>query len=216
MRARELSASMLVVAGAALVVGGGGCPGIGFPLSELQIPAALQFVLDDPAGFISAADDPMQSMAPGTVIDDLAGLDGCWATMFTEGEEVEQYLGLVWVIRFDRAAGRYQAWSTIGREAGGIWPTLPVISAEEGTFEVAGPALLRLNAEKFFANTDPATGRLTRDLREHAVSADSPGRQRGALATLDGDRLLLYIGDESLDDVDPNEERPIHYRFDCP
>jgi hypothetical protein len=201
---------------AGLAVGLTGCIFTSFPVSELEIPPELQFVLDNPAQFISPADDPMETVAPGTVIDDLAELDGCWGLMLTEGEEVEMHLALVAVYRFDRATGRYSAWTTIGREAGGIWPTMPVISLEEGTFEVAGPALLRLKTEKSYANVDPVTGQLTRDLREQPIDSDNPAWEQSGLATLDGDRLLFFLGDETAADVDLTEERPIHYRFACP
>ena len=191
-----------------------GCDaGLSVPI-DVRVPPEVQYVFDHVADFRSPADDPLESVEPGTVMDDLAGLSGCWAKMFTEAQ-VQSGLAFFAVYHFDAAAGTFTRWSLVGLESGGLWPVLPVISAETGVFEVASATTIRMTVQRNFANMDVDTGEVLSELREIPVEREEP-LVRTALVTLDGERMLLYIDTETPEEVDADEERPIFYRFDCP
>ncbi len=74
-----------------------------------EVPAELQAVQDDPARFGSEG-HPLADVPLGTVIDDLSGLDGCWAHYVRQTYEIRdtdrtEVSEDAEVLRFDLAAG---------------------------------------------------------------------------------------------------------------
>ena len=184
------------------------------PVEDVQVPAVAQYVLDRTPDFVAGDDHPLNAVEPGTVIDDLHTLDGCWAAVLTDGE-LDTSLAFYIVYHFDAQSGRLTRWSFLGQEkTRTLWPLLPIITAEEGPFEVTGDANVQFTVDRILVNTD-AAGNLTADLREAPL--DPTARvTRPALITLDGQTMLWFIGDESPEEVDESQERPIFRRFDCP
>ena len=201
----------LLVAGLSLSLGG--CPSGELAPLDVQVPAHLQSVFNDVDSFRAAPNDPFESIAPGTAVDDLSGLDGCWGTSFTESD-AESEIGLYVAYHFDAAAGTFARWSTVGLIAGGLWPSLPVVSGEEGTFTIVDANHVLLSTERYLANIDPDTSRIFADVQE--IGGGSTPTERTALVTLQGDQMLFFIDVETANDVDEADERAIFFRFECP
>jgi hypothetical protein len=207
---RRWFACVLVAALAAALTG------CGSDLSASVLSALApeaQYVVENPAQFTAPADDPLQSVDPGTVIDDLHTLNGCWGALLTDnGDASDVALYVVW--HFDAAAQTFDRWSFVGLSSGGLLPSAPLVSLERGTFEVTGTNTLRMTLQHLYANVNDATGSLTTDLREIEMTADTQ-TQRDGLVTRSGDRMLFYIDIATPDQVDPTAERAIFYQFDC-
>lgn len=180
---------------------------------DVDVPAAMQTVMDDLDNFTPASSDPLAAVDPGTAVDDLATLDGCWGTVLSDCD-CDFKPRLVVAYQFDAADGTFTRWSGAARADGVLYPLMPIISIEEGTFEVTGDASILLTVERILTNIDQATGRITETPQETPVPSDAI--ERPALVTLDGDGMLLYIDTETAADVDPNEPAPIFRQFDCP
>ena len=185
-----------------------------FPDVNVEVPDAAQQVLENAADFIAADNDPMETTAPGTVVDDLDTLDGCWGTVFTEAD-VESQLSLFSVYHFDAAEKTYVSWAFAGlRDQGVLWPFLPLISEESGTYELKGDSKIEMTITRMRANTTADGGTITATLQEMAL--DGADVTRTGLITIDGDKMLFFIGVETAADVDEQEERPIYFKFNCP
>ena len=184
------------------------------PVEDVQVPAIAQYVLDRTPDFVAGDNHPLGAVEPGTVIDDLNTLDGCWGAVLTEAE-IETPLAFYIVYHFDAQSGRCTRWSFTGQvNTRTLWPLFPIITAEEGTFEVNGDANVQFTVERILVNTD-LSGNVTADLREVPLGSTSRVT-RSALVTLDGQTMLWFIGVESPEEVDESQERPIFRRFDCP
>lgn len=202
----------LVVAGLAVMLSGCGT-GL-FPPVDVVIPAAVQVVLDNPTAFQAAADDPMQTIEPGTVVDDLNGLTGCWGTVFS-GSVSSPPAALFVAYQLDSADGSLTRWSGyVMLDGSGLWPIAQLLSAEVGSFAVTGNSNLVFTVERSFVNIDPNTAQIISTLVENPQF--SGPLDRPALVTLDGDSMLLFIDTETADEVNAADERAIFTRFDCP
>ena len=190
-----------------------GCELPFFPDVQVPVPVAVQTVLADRAAFEPGADDPLAQVEPGTVMDDLAVLDGCWGTVFTSSDFTIN-VGFFVVYQFDNTAGTFTRWSGMANAAGELWPLMPLLSVETGSFTVEGPAAIVLTDEHMYTNIDPVTSQVSDTLYE--VGALAVPMDRPVIVTLSDDSMLLYIDVETVDDIDPTEQRPIFYKFDCP
>lgn len=190
----------------------GGCDSRFFPNVDVEVPATVQAVLDALDAYAAAADGPLATVEPGTVMDDLASLDGCWASVYKRDVLGVGY-GFFTVYRFNAADRTFTRWSGVGTEAGQLLPVLPLLSVETGTFAVQSSSVLRFTNERYFCNLDPITGQVTSELREQP--APSTTVTRLALVSLAGDQMLLYIDAETTADIDPLAERPFFRRLEC-
>ena len=212
---RRISVSWV---GAALVTALAGCPGVpayNVPVNSVEVPSDLQPVLNAPADFTVAKDDTLRTVTPGTVLDPLAQLDGCWGGLLP-AIRPNVDLALYTVFHFDRQTGTYQSWAAQGVRSGGLWPTLPLIVENSGTFQVQSDNTLLLHMTHSRANLDETSGHITTTLNDQPLTADNPVVDWPALATLQGDHLLLYLGVSSAAEVSTAEDRQILTRFDCP
>lgn len=216
MRGMRLAALGALVAGWMGVLGG--CvqgPTIP-PVEDIEVPALVAPVVEDPPAYEAGDDDPLLDVEPGTAIDDLALLDGCWGSTFTQtsDESLAENVVLAVAIQFDVEASTYALFTAIAIEEGGLWPLLPVIAGDDGTYEVRDDKIIDLSGENYYSNVEDDA-----DISTMVLEADVPSDvapDRPALITLDGDEMLLYLGIESVDDVDETEERPVFFRIDCP
>ena len=185
-----------------------------FPLVEVEVPETPQYVLDNTGDFIADASDALESTEPGTVTDDLATLDGCWGSVFTEADVASQ-LSLYSVYQFDAAETMYVCWTFIGRrDTGELWPLLPLLSEVTGTYEVTGADTIEMTVTRIRANASSNGAVFMATLEEVPIGGQM--LTRTALITLDGDEMLLFIDAESAADVNAEDERPIYIKFDCP
>jgi hypothetical protein len=241
---KKPDASGVILAGAALLLTWlGACAP---PAVQIQgptdLPGGLEAVLAARSEVEVSRADPLTQVADGTVRDDLAGLDGCWASyelvladeateFFQVGDPVmEKYS----YHRFDTAAGTW-TWDTYAdliTEGTGLPEGLDFASAASywGTFELTGDNALSMIVEgiRYF---EPATGTwfnfpqdaiaavqadttLTEDERQAQLGVLQAPLVWDVLATIDGDRLKLAW----LNQDDPNalDSYPdVLIRFDC-
>jgi hypothetical protein len=85
------------------------CGGIELPTDLTEVPADLQYVIDNREMF-EVTDHPLEGVTPGTVIDDLeASIDGCWGYVGTEREmQGDVTLAVVYKIDLDRGLMQMQ------------------------------------------------------------------------------------------------------------
>ena len=195
---------------AGLMVLAGGCPAL-TGLADL-LPANVWYVLDNITDFRNTTDLPLESAEPGTVIGDLATLDGCWGTAFT-GVDDDAPVALVVVYEFDAAAGTYEGWALPALPSGALTPLIGVVGVEEGAFEVTSDNTLKLTIQRMLTNVHES-GQVG-SLVEVELGGDISLIERSALVTLDGDAMLFHLDVERLEDVPTDEEPPVFLRFDC-
>lgn len=198
-------ASISLVAALAMF---GGCPSstpeITIP-DSVNLPALGQTIADSPATFRSNVDDtPAQT--PGTVVDDLDTLDGCFGSVLV-GDEAEPALYTAY--SFDGDAGTFESVSFPGPISGGILASYPAIVINRGTFAITADGELTLTVTTQVTNFDEANSALLEDATvvETLASPDV----RVIAATLDGDSLILGF------ENDAGGRDPITFTaFDCP
>lgn len=162
-------------------------------------PPVIAYVLDHADEF-AVSDDPLAAVEPGTALDDLAGLSGCWGSY----ERQDWFQGQLpafesWeAYHFDAAAGRLVRWVVTAN-----WLFMPgAFSISEETYTIAEGGRLRLQSDRYTIY----------DLRTGEGRTATPSGAFDELevrVTLAGDRLLL---------ADP-ENRPagrVFRRFACP
>jgi hypothetical protein len=203
---------VLPIVSAGIVVFVTGC-GLGIlPTPDIELPATVQFVLENAWSFRSADDDRLRTVEPGAVIDDLAGLSGCWAAVLTPAEH-DVGAGFYVVYHFNPEDGNVSRWSFFGMDTGGLFPFAPIITAEHGTYAVSGENTLLLTIERVESNLD-AEANVSSTLQP--VPGPGGPYERPALVTLSGDAMLLFIDIESPAEVDAEVPWLIFRRFDCP
>ncbi len=103
----------------------------GFEALESLEPE-LAFVVDNRELFAYDGSEPLYNLPPGTVMDDISDLDGCWGTaLFTKSNFGDRPLfALYFVHKFDAATGEYTIW-ILGDQLGLVSPY-----EDAGTFSV--------------------------------------------------------------------------------
>lgn len=192
-----------------------GCVG-GQPLfsdPDFEAPAVLQYVQDNVGEFLSDPNEPLANVAPGTVIDDLSAIDGCWGALFTA--EVGPYAFFV-AYHFDVENGVFSRYSTLAFSNGAAFLRFHLVSVEEGPFAFVGDNALILTDEHLLSNYDMVNNQITGTLVEIERDPNSPPVQRDALVTLDGERMLLFIDVAAPEDVTSDSDVLVFQRFECP
>src|SRR5262245_48415038 len=78
------------------------------PALNAQMPAPVASVIGDAARFAMTDDDPLLANQPGTEMDDLAGVDGCWGSaLLADNPNVA---AIYFVLQLDAAGERYEEW----------------------------------------------------------------------------------------------------------
>lgn len=227
------SASLLVGL-VALLVGAGCAPTLS--LSGPTIPPEIEAVLAARDRITISENDPAFTAEPGRVIDDLSGLDGCWAshTAYAPPEDIPSAFAVTLqnytFFKFDMAAGRL-LYLVYGELSG-----LPAASLVryEGPFTIDGNRLT-LNVSEF-TMYDPASQRtlvypedFRDEVEQSAATSDMSEQDLAAvlasldeplvfeyLVTLDGDRVTLVPRYEYDDGTVEYEDARVCFRFDCP
>lgn len=189
------------------LVAAGGCFFPGTPTTLTQLPPELQIVVDDPNGFTAQPDDPLADVTPGTLIDDLSGLTGCWGAF----EEAEYSLGgtpltaFYEVYQFDADAGTADRWVfTLG-----FFLVPPVVAVDEGTFSILDDGRIEIRVDRYtVVDMRTGVGRQFSDLPDVIAVLEK-------LVTLDGDQVLIAVP-YYLDEETGEPLGQIFKRFDCP
>jgi len=185
----------------------GGCTAFIAPAAPLTaLPAELDLVVNDRNTFSFDQSEPLATLAPGTVQDNLGGVDGCWGSAsFSQAVSGERpVIGIYWVFAFDAGTGTYRSW---GLQESYLGEAFVIGWEESGSYEVEGNdtlILTRLDG----ALLDPLTG-------EETAVDESTDNTMQFLATREGERLRLHFGSADRKAVDPGDDE-IYTRFDCP
>lgn len=185
-----------------------GCPSstpeIQIP-DSVNLPALGETIANNPATFRSNVGDT-PAVTPGTVVDDLSGLDGCFGAALV-GDEAEPALYTAY--SFAGAAGTFESISFPGPITGGILASYPAIVINRGTFAVTGDGELTLTVTSQVTNFDEANNALLEDATV-AETLATP-EIRVIAATLDGDSLILGFENE-----DGGRDPITFTAFECP
>lgn len=182
-----------------------GCDG--FTFVEPELPADVKFVYENAERFIATSDGPLSDVTPGTVIEPLDALNGCWGIArpsnnvnvpYTDIKSVDAFD----VMHFDAATQEIiHTWKI--HDLGGL---ITVVVVDRGTFEVLDASTVRLTYAAWSGN-DPTTGQF-----DPETAYDQPVEATYEL-TLSGDRLALMPVDGELPD---GQSHPVYVQFDCP
>jgi len=198
-------AGALCVLGATLM--SGGCLLPGTPVTVSELPPQLQAIADDPNSFLAPADDPLANITPGTPIDDLSELTGCWGT-YGAGELLEdgsRYDVFYEAYQFDADAGTVNRWVFTA-----AWLFVPpVVVIDEGTYRVLDDGRIEIQVDRWtLVDLDTGVGRRFEDLPELVSVTEK-------LITLDDDQILLGVP-WFVDEQTGQPAGRIFRRFDCP
>jgi len=184
------------------LLAGGGCFFPGVPASLTGLPAELQVVVDDPNTFAPPPEDPLAGVAPGTVVDDLSNLTGCWGWFEEAAGPVAAFYE---AYQFDADGGTVSRWVFTP----GLLLIPPVIALDEGSFAAVGGGRIEIQLDRYtIIDMRTGIGREFTELPEEIGTLEK-------LVTLAGDQLL--IADPSY--IDQETGQPvgrIFTRFDCP
>jgi hypothetical protein len=125
---------LLVAAAVVVLACSGGCALglLGLVQAPEEIPPELGAILDDSATFLVDPNEPLEPIAGGTAVSDVAELDGCWGSAWQLPSSVPgQTMGVYQALKFDAAAGQlerltYQSLVVVA----------PIVMVERGTFSL--------------------------------------------------------------------------------
>lgn len=171
---------------------------------QVNLPPAAEFLAANAAQF-KQIDGEAPPVEPGTFVDELTKIDGCWGNLL-----VDQGRGigsLAIVLHFDAAAGTYERIQYVGAADGTLARLFPLVTIDRGSFAIVDDSTIRLTTETTLSNFSPDDSKFGSDASFAAeigapVPVDHP-------ATLDGDTLILGFDD-------PNESVLVMRPFDCP
>lgn len=177
-----------------------------------RMPADLLYVIDNPARFALDENDPLLSMAPGSRIDELEGVEGCWASALLAPDP--NFAAIYFLIRFDATSRTYQDWLLV--DFVGVDGFLGA-QHTTGPFELGPEARLATTRELtqvFGPQPENVAADSGLSVEDFVWSDEPAGRTLEYLATLDGDRLRLHYGDANRAPADPGDDL-VYLRFDC-
>lgn len=218
-----------------------GCAPQLVPTRPLAVPGEIDTLLEGRGQVAIGENDPRFSAEPGVVVDDLGGLDGCWAsyTTFSGPDDVPALLGALEFdtyefYDFDAATGS-MTWLIYGELSN--W-SLANLVEYEGTFELAGDNRLAFTVEHMTA-TNSATDEiltypeglmehidqlaadenLTEEERAELLAEFENGLSFDFLVTLDGDQVTLvpvWEYEENGELLEDFGHAHVAFRVDCP
>jgi hypothetical protein len=178
-------------------------------LLSSEPPPELQFVVDHEERFIAGEDHPLKDIIPGTPLDELRGLTGCWGSVFPLPGSLNTMLGEFHytgygVYRFDVEAGTATQYILLMIDDS----PLPWGGLVEDLELLDNGRIMLTSRESQWANG--LTGEMV------TTRFDSP-TGLPALVSLSGDWMLLKLGATDMsEEVPPEGEFMVLRRFDCP
>lgn len=180
--------------------------GCGVLTLPVELPDILDHVLANLGTFQVSDTWPLEEATPGTVVDPLGDLDGCWAVYYVIGPPAGAEVELGEVLQFDAAAG------TLTRTVLHRYGMFGAVTVQRGMYTIVGEDRFTFSVQKVEANM---AGRLV----DVTAKYDTLPAYTVA-ATRSGDylktRFEMPAGDPRtpagfLDDTDT-----VHRHFDCP
>lgn len=190
--------------GTAAVAVVAGCPSSPQIPSSVNLPAAANFVANNPSTFRSNVGDA-PATTPGTVVDALSGITGCWGAMAVSADSDP---ALFSTYSFDATAGTFEAVSWIGPVTGGIQADFPLFTVSSGQFFVDDASTVRIVTNTVLSNAD-AAGNLSSDATNSRTL--NPPLTRNLTSTLSGNSWIVsFTGD------DGSTQTLTYRKFACP
>lgn len=171
---------------------------------DVTLPATAAYAAENAAQFKQLVDDKPAS-DPGTIIDSLSTLTGCWANVLVGRDG--QIGSLTNVLRFDPTAQTYERIQFVGGVDGGLARLFPLISIDRGRFEIVDESTVRLTTETALSNFSPDEPGFHAEA-DYAITIEEPVPANHP-ATLSGDMLVIGFDDS-------DETTLIMRAFDCP
>jgi len=186
MKTRSLMLGLSAAAAAVIA----GCPSSPQIPSSVNLPAAANFVANNPSTFRNnVGDAPI--VTPGTVVDSLNGITGCWGAMAVTSDSEP---ALFSTYSFNSTAGTFEATSWLGPVTGGIQADFPLFTISRGQFFVDDATTVRLVTNTVLSNAD-AAGNLSSDATNSSTL--NPPITRNLTSTLSGNSWIVsYAGDD--------------------
>ncbi len=196
--------------GVVLLLAGVCCvSGCWLPTLWADLPAALALIMDDPNAYVADANDPLREVTPGTVMDSLAGLDGCYGAYRASSEERHGgFVGAIYeVLSFDPAT------NTLTRYTAQLLDGLAIVDVQTGAYAVADAGHLIFTVLRVQSNVwGDGLSDVTDDYNVLPVYRID--------ATLSGDRLRTAFhmpeGDLRTPEGIADTLELIHLNFACP
>jgi hypothetical protein len=194
----------------------GVCTGCGL-LAILSLPppdppAELDAVIANRAQLYVAEDDPLFQTEPGAVVDDLAGLSGCWAFYMDAFPHPWPMPNAAWYqfLAFDPDGGRVKWFDFTTSD----WPATGMFNLLEGTYRVVSDSRVEIVPLSVTWNF-PETGAVITSTPEDG-GYEEEWAPRRLLVTLDGDRLVLFevLVEDGQETIYP--EPYVFRHFSCP
>ena len=192
-----------------------GCESVPEFAAPRVVPDEVAFVRDNSGQFAQSESDPLADTPVGTVIDDLAGLTGCWGAysviLAEEGTPLvtagEPLLETSELFSIDVDAGE-MSFQILQRDALGV---LTAVVTYQGILTLLDERRAAFDITSFSTN-DPQTGDII-TLGSDEFEQDLVWQ---FLFTLDGDRMKAVFSGEG--DEEPAADGPeiVYFRFDCP
>jgi len=191
------------------------CGGCGAP--ALDVPAQVTEVEANRMLFLQPEDDPLLDIEPGTVVDDLAKLQGCWGVFVQQQTTSGPFEGFEF-LRFDFEAGELLRQILI-RNPLAASVTQDVFTLERGVRDdTLSLDLLEASGDfssplfDLFAIFTPNSGSAS-----GAVSDPANANPFTISLTLDGDAFVITASTQQVaDNSFPFVDGAIYRRLDCP
>lgn len=176
-------------------------------VATFDVAPELAHVLKNMGNF-DIEDSILLGVTPGTVMDDLHGLSGCWGGLLRGGSGRASPV-LVVVYKFDPSDASFTRWTTVAMPDGAAPFGIVAVTTERGHYEIRDDAHIVMYIEQSTIQDNLGLW------QPPEPPADLVFPDRIALVTLSGDRMLLYI-DIDVPEEATEAERLVFARFDCP
>lgn len=192
-----------------------GCDSVPEFAAPRVVPDEVAFVRDNSGQFAQSENDPLSDTPAGTVIDDLAGLTGCWGAysviLAEEGTPLvtagEPLLETSELFRIDVSAGE-MSFQILQRDALGV---LTVVVTYEGSLTLLDERRAAFDIASISTN-DPQTG----DVITFGADEFEEPLVWNYVFTLEGDRMKAIFSVEGDGESSDDEPEIVYFRFDCP
>lgn len=199
----------------------GGCPGLNQVGVPTSFPATVMVVEANKEQF-SMADHPLKGVTPGTVLDELSSIDGCWGRYAVKMRQTPAgapaHVTVIQVLSFDVEEGSY-----VEHELSIGHPLLAagqeLLATSTGTFRIRNEQRLSIRVTASAAGIIVEDGGFTTNKVAHIYGLGLQG-DSGWLVTIEGDHMArrIALGPLVAERITPEEAglaTLLYTRLDC-